>query len=178
MPSSAPCLPFSAFSTALSLAQFASTAPASLATASPNTWGCRRTSLATMPASDVVDAELALGEAQLRLEDDLQQQVAELLAVIGGVAGGDARRRPRRSPRRGRGRSVSSVCSRSHGQPSGREQALHEADELGDRGAGLLAGQRRQVGERGGGVVGHGGRQHIIAFGEGAGPFEGPESNV
>ena len=39
-------------------------------------------------ARDVVDAELPLGEAQLGLEDDLQQQIAQLLAVVVDVAGG------------------------------------------------------------------------------------------
>jgi len=52
MPSRAPCLPFSAFSVAFNLAQFASTSSAVtvlLATTSPKTWGWRRTSLVTMP---------------------------------------------------------------------------------------------------------------------------------
>ena len=39
-------------------------------------------------ARDVVDAELALGEAQLRLKHNLQQQIAQLLAVVVDVAGG------------------------------------------------------------------------------------------
>ena len=97
-------------------------------------------------ARDVVDAELALGEAQLRLEDDLQQQVAQLFAVIVDVSG-----------RQRVDHLVGLLDQVGHqrrqgllaipGASVGREQPLHQTDQLAHLGAGLLAREGRQVGE-------------------------------
>ena len=111
------------------------------------------------PPRHVVDAELPFGEAELGLEDDLEQEVAELLAVVGHVPGGD-----------GVDHLVGLLDEVGDqrlqrllaipGAAVGSEQPLHEPDELGHGGARLLAGERRQIGERGGVFFGHGGAEH------------------
>ena len=79
------------FSARLISSQFAATlGDAASPSMSPNTWGCRRTSLSTMAARDVVDRRrvVRILRGEPGVEHDLQQQVAELLAAAG-----------RRSPR-------------------------------------------------------------------------------
>ena len=146
MPSSAPCLPFSAFSSALSLAQLASAASAFLAFASPNTCGWRRTSLATMPratssmpkwpsarrSSDwkTICSSRSPSSSRWSSTSPVGQRVDDLVGLLDQV--GDQRlQRLLAIP----------------GAAVGRQQPLHQADQLADLGAGLLAGQGRQVGQ-------------------------------
>ena len=66
------------------------------ARSAPKTCGLRRCIFSAMPAGDVVDGEVARLLGDHRVEVDLQQQVAELLAQV-------VRRRRCRSPRASRG---------------------------------------------------------------------------
>ena len=103
MPSSAPCLPFSAFSTAFSLAQLASTASASLADDVAEDVRVAAHQLGDDAARDVVDAELAPRRSAART--GRRSAAADRPAPRGDRRRPrrPARRPPRRSPRPGRG---------------------------------------------------------------------------
>ena len=75
------------FSSALIASQLASTSAVPLTRASsPNTCGWRRTSLSQIAATTSSGPNQPLRARQLGLEDDLQQQIAELLAQVVGRA--------------------------------------------------------------------------------------------
>ena len=65
-------------SAALSASQLRSTSPDVAAGSSPNTCGCRRTIFSETRCDHVVDREARSLGGDLRVEHDLQQQVAQL----------------------------------------------------------------------------------------------------
>ena len=67
-------------SSALSLSQFVRTSSDPETSTSPNTCGCRWTSL-DEPAGNVVDIPSSVLGRHLRVEDDLQEEIAELVAI-------------------------------------------------------------------------------------------------
>ena len=81
------------FSAALMSSQLAMTAPAVGALTSPKTCGWRPTSLSCTPPGDVGHAEPPVLGGQSGVEEDLEQEVAQLLFEMGG-----GRRRPRGPP--------------------------------------------------------------------------------
>ena len=105
----------------------------------------------------VVDAEGAFGVAQLGLEDHLQEQVAQLLAVVGDRAAlqgvHDLVGFLDEVGQKG-GQRLLAIP----GAAVGRQQPLHEAHEAGQVSAGLLSRQGRKVDGRGRCFVAHGRR--------------------
>ena len=62
------------------------TRPAVFDSASPNTWGCRRTSFSCAPAGDRLEILASALRQQEREEVDLEQEVAELVGELRVVA--------------------------------------------------------------------------------------------
>ncbi len=66
-----------------------STSALSVTTVSAKTWGWRRIILATIAIHDIVDREVSGLGCDLRLHDDLQQEIAELVLEVDGLGRSD-----------------------------------------------------------------------------------------
>src|SRR4051812_37652998 len=92
-------------------------------------------------AHDILDAELAFARAQLRLKDDLKEQIAELLAVLARVVEVDGFEDfVRFLDEEGLERLESLLAIPR--AAVGCQQLLHDVDELGKVGSALRDGHR------------------------------------
>ena len=95
-----------------------------------------------MARDDVLDAELPLARAQLRLEDDLEQQIAELLAVLARVVVVDGLEHLVGLFDE-EGLELSEGLLLIPGAAVGRQELLHDRHQLGKVGSTLREGHRR-----------------------------------